>query len=106
MQTPVMKRIEKALDERVRPILQGHTGGIEVVGFEDGVLRVRFSGRCGGCPSANLTLEGMVSEELKAAVSEGKEVVLVTGVSDELLDFARGILGRTNAVRGDHADRR
>ena len=49
------QEIERALDERVRPRLRLHGGGVELVCLRGGVLRVRLTGACSGCPSAALT---------------------------------------------------
>ena len=48
----VMARINRVIDENIRPALAGDGGGIEIVGFEDHVLSVRYQGACGGCPSS------------------------------------------------------
>ena len=69
-----------------------HGGDIEIEKLEDGVLHVRMHGQCSGCPSAELTLENLVNTELKEAFPELKDVVLVTGVSDDLIAQARQIM--------------
>ena len=56
------------------------------------MLHVRMHGQCSGCPSAELTLEELVSTELKEAFPELKKVVLVTGVSDDLIAQAPQII--------------
>ena len=60
--------------------------------MKDSVLHVRMHGQCSGCPSAELTLENLVNTELKEAFPELKDVVLVTGVSDDLIAQARQIM--------------
>ena len=50
------KRIEKVIEERVRPQLGEHQGDIEIVELKDDVLKVRFLGKCSNCPSAYMTL--------------------------------------------------
>ena len=87
-----ISKIEEVLDERVRPNLAQHGGDIQIEKLEDGVLHVRMHGQCSGCPSAELTLENLVSTELKDAFPELKEIVLVTGVSDDLIAQAREIM--------------
>lgn len=87
-----MADIERVLDERVRPALAVHRGDIRVESFEDGLLRVRLLGQCSNCPSAMSTTEELVAVELQAALPQIKQVVLVTGVSDELLEQARAFL--------------
>ncbi len=85
-------KIERVMDERVRPQLKSHHGDVVVASFEDGVLKVRMLGQCSGCPSASLTVENIVAEEVKAAVPEVKDVVLLNGVSDELIAQARALM--------------
>ena len=87
-----ISKIEEVLDERVRPNLAQHGGDIEIENLEDGVLHVRMHGQCSGCPSAELTLENLVNTELKEAFPELQDVVLVTGVSDDLIAQARQIM--------------
>jgi Fe/S biogenesis protein NfuA len=87
-----MEKIERLLDERVRPALAMHRGDIRVESYNDGILRVRLLGQCNNCPSALDTTEELVAAELQAAMPEIKQVVLVTGVSDELLEQARALL--------------
>lgn len=89
-------RVERILEEQVRPQLALHQGGIELVdcNASSGVLRVRLTGQCAGCPSAALTTQQLVAEQICNAVEEIREVVLVNGVSDELLQEARELLAR------------
>jgi Fe-S cluster biogenesis protein NfuA len=53
-----------ALDQ-VRPYLQEHGGEVEVLGVQDGVVRVRLAGACSGCTSAAQTLRHGVEEALR-----------------------------------------
>ena len=92
MDALTINNIEKVLDERVRPSLAQHGGDIQIEKLEDNMLHVRMHGQCSGCPSAELTLEELVSTELKEAFPEMKKVVLVTGVSDDLIAQARQII--------------
>ena len=88
----MLDKLEQVLDQRVRPSLRLHGGDIEVLSFEDGVLRFRFLGQCSGCPSATLTTEQLVEEEVRAALPEVKEVRLVQEIGEDLLAQARAIL--------------
>lgn len=89
MARDVEKMINTVLDEKVRPLLHEHNGDIQVLAFDDGVLRVKMTGMCHNCPSAVFETEQFVSEEIKSVVSEVKTVLLVTGVGDDLLKAAR-----------------
>ena len=92
MQSELYEQIEKVLDEKVRPTLHRDGGDIEIVGVEEGTLKVRFIGRCQNCPSASLTLEAIVGSEVIENISEIEKVVLVTGVSNNTLEMAYAIL--------------
>jgi Fe-S cluster biogenesis protein NfuA len=67
------EKIEKAL-AKVRAALQNDGGDIELVGVEDGVVKVRLKGACCGCPMSQMTLSNFVERELKKAVPEVKKV--------------------------------
>ncbi|GHS94288.1 hypothetical protein AGMMS50276_06580 [Synergistales bacterium] len=88
----VLDSIERVLDDLVRPTLARHGGGVDVVSFGGGVLRVKMRGGCVNCPSAMFDIEQIAADELKEAIPEVKSVVLETGVSDELLDMAKGLM--------------
>ena len=88
----MLEKIEAVLNAQVRPTLHAHGGDIEILSFEDGILRFRFMGQCSGCPSATLTTEQVVREELCATLPEVKDVVMVQQVSESLLEQARAIL--------------
>ena len=97
----LLQQAERVIEERVRPALGRHNGGISIIGLSDGgVLKVAFQGQCRGCPSAGLTLESIVDKEVTHAVPEIREVVLVTDVSGELWETARGILRRKHGGAG------
>lgn len=87
-----MQKIEQAIEERIRPQLALHGGDIEVLGFEDGVLRFKLIGQCSLCPSAYITAEELINAELTEAVPEVKRAVLVQTVSGDLLEQARALL--------------
>jgi Fe-S cluster biogenesis protein NfuA len=71
------ERIEKALN-RIRPALQADGGNVELVEVTpEGVVKVRLTGACGGCPMSQMTLKMGVEKVLREAVPEIKEVVSV-----------------------------
>lgn len=88
--------IEKVLDEKVRPHLRDHGGEIKSLSFEEGTYRFQFLGHCSNCPSAYLTTEEVVAEELKEALPDIKDVILVQQVSEDLLAQARALMGRNH----------
>lgn len=70
------EKIEAALAQ-IRPYLQRDGGDVELVAVEDGVVKVRLKGACGGCPMATMTLKQGIERTLKQVVPEVKEVVAV-----------------------------
>jgi Fe-S cluster biogenesis protein NfuA len=67
----LLERIERVLDERVRPDLRADGGDIKVVGIDDdNIVQVRLLGACQGCASAIVTLSMRVEATLKSAVPE------------------------------------
>jgi Fe-S cluster biogenesis protein NfuA len=72
------KEVEKVLEEII-PYLASHGGGIELVDVtKDGVVKVRLIGACMGCIYSNLTLKGLVEQELKEKLPWVKEVIDIT----------------------------
>lgn len=84
--------IETVLDERVRPLLRTHGGDMQVLSFEDGVVRFKLLGKCAGCAAADITSEELIHTELVNALPQVKQAVLVNEVSQSLLDQAAAIL--------------
>jgi len=64
------EKIEKALD-KIRPSLRADGGDVELVEVgENGVVKVRLKGACGGCPMSQLTLKMGIERILKKEVPE------------------------------------
>ena len=69
------ERIERVLD-KVRPYLQADGGDVELLEVnEDGVVKVRLIGACGGCPMSQATLKQGVERAIKKEVPEVKTVL-------------------------------
>ena len=68
-----MEKVKAALDS-IRPALQADGGDVELLGVENGVVRVRLEGACSGCPMASLTLKEGIERRLKELVPEIKAV--------------------------------
>ena len=72
------ERIEKVLEEEVRPILAMHGGNVELIGVTDeGVVKVKLTGGCAGCPAAQMTVVDVVEKTIKSKVPEVKKVEAV-----------------------------
>jgi Fe-S cluster biogenesis protein NfuA len=50
------EQVQSALNE-IRPSLQADGGDVELVDVEDGIVKVRLTGACGGCPMSQMTLK-------------------------------------------------
>ena len=67
-------KVQASLD-KIRPALQADGGDVEFVDItEDGVVKVRLTGACGGCPMSQMTLKMGIERQLKQDVPEVKEV--------------------------------
>ncbi|MGB3477702.1 MAG: NifU family protein [bacterium] len=68
------EKVEKVLDE-VRPGLQADGGDVELVDVtEDGIVKVKLTGACAGCPMSTLTLKMAIEKRLKEKITEVKAV--------------------------------
>ncbi len=65
----IADRVEEAI-EKVRPSLNLHEGGVELLGIDGGVVRLRLRGSCDGCPSSALTLKHTIEEAIYAAAPD------------------------------------
>lgn len=73
-----MKELVKKALEKVRPGLQADGGDVELVDVtDDGVVKVKLTGACHGCPMSQMTLKMGIEKILKQQVPAIKEVVSV-----------------------------
>jgi Fe-S cluster biogenesis protein NfuA len=70
------EKIEEVLD-KVRPALVADGGNVELVDVKDGVVSVKLTGHCAGCPMSTMTLKNGIERVLKEELSDVKEVVAV-----------------------------
>lgn len=71
LQSDLSERIERVLDEQVRPNLRADGGDIELVGIDqDNIVQVRLTGACQGCSSSVITMSMRVEAALKARIPE------------------------------------
>jgi Fe-S cluster biogenesis protein NfuA len=99
-----------AVEQRVAElatVLSAHAGGIELVDASDGVVRLRFTGMCTGCPLRPLTtastvrpallaLDGVDSVEIEGSrISAEAEARLAAAFGGQGLS-----VGETGVVRG------
>lgn len=92
----IIEKIEAVLEEKVRPSLLAHEGNVQILEFTDGILKIRLTGQCAGCPSARLTTEELIGKTVMDELPQVQDVVLVNEVfatlSSDELNFYRIIL--------------
>jgi len=64
------QRVSQVLAEEVLPALQMDGGGVELLAVEDGVVRVRLTGTCSGCPSTIQAVILGLEDELRRRFPE------------------------------------
>ena len=67
------EKIEQVLDQ-IRPHLRADGGDVELVDVNDGIVTVRLTGACQGCPMSQMTLKNGVERVIKENVPEIKSV--------------------------------
>ena len=70
------EKVEEIL-KRIRPNLQADGGDVEIVDVSDGIVSVKLTGSCAGCPMSTMTLKNGIERLLKEELPEIKEVVSV-----------------------------
>jgi Fe-S cluster biogenesis protein NfuA len=88
---PLETRVMRAL-EKVRPSLDLHGGNVELIGINDGVVRLRLMGSCKGCPSSSLTLKMTIEESI---FSMAPDVLSIETESEETSQNGFVQIGKT-----------
>jgi Fe-S cluster biogenesis protein NfuA len=66
----VKEKVQTALD-KIRPSLQADGGDVQLVDVDDkGVVKVKLTGACGGCPMSQMTLKMGIEKTLRQQVPE------------------------------------
>jgi Fe-S cluster biogenesis protein NfuA len=64
------EKVSDALN-KIRPLLQRDGGDVQLVDVQDnGVVKVRLTGACSGCPMSTMTLKNAIEARLKEEVPE------------------------------------
>jgi Fe-S cluster biogenesis protein NfuA len=72
-ENPMREKVEAAL-EKIRPALLADGGDIELIDVSDGIVKVKLTGACAGCPMSTMTLKNGVERILKEQIPEIKAV--------------------------------
>jgi len=70
------EKVEEAL-ARIRPALQADGGDVQLMDVKEGVVTVKLTGACGGCPMSTMTLRHGIERVIKEQVPEIKEVLAI-----------------------------
>ena len=70
------EKIKEVLKE-VRPSLQRDGGDVEFVNYDDGIVELRLTGACAGCPFSQITVKNYIEKILQEKIPEIKEVKAV-----------------------------
>jgi Fe-S cluster biogenesis protein NfuA/nitrite reductase/ring-hydroxylating ferredoxin subunit len=92
---PVEARVREAL-ESVRPYLESHGGNVDLVDVDAGVVHVRLSGSCNGCPSSTMTLKLAIEDAIRRMAPEVERVEAEGTSEPQLLQ-----LEVSDTLRGD-----
>lgn len=69
------ERINKVIEETIRPELKLHNGGITVVEIKEDKVYCVLEGACSNCSGAKFTLKNLVEKQLKELVDEKITVI-------------------------------
>ncbi|MCS5422148.1 MULTISPECIES: NifU family protein [Psychrilyobacter] len=90
----MLQKVEKIISEKIRPSIKEHGGDISVVSVQDEILKIKLLGNCIGCHHARFTTEELVKKIILLEDIGIKDVVLETGVSEDLIEMAKKLLAK------------
>jgi Fe-S cluster biogenesis protein NfuA len=71
----IAQRIQRILEEEIRPAVAMDGGDIVFAGYRDGRVELYMQGSCSGCPSSTATLKMGIEARLREEIPEVQEVV-------------------------------
>ena len=72
----MLEKIKEVIESDINPYLAMHSGGCEMVDYDDGILTLKMFGGCSGCPSSQITLFNGIIPIFKEKIPEIEDVVL------------------------------
>lgn len=72
----MLEEVKRALDQ-IRPSLQMDGGDVQLIDVNDGIVTVRLTGACGGCPMSTVTLKDGIERFVMETVPGVKSVEAV-----------------------------
>jgi Fe-S cluster biogenesis protein NfuA len=72
----MIDKIQKVIEEDINPYLALHSGGCELLDYDNGIVTLRLFGGCSGCPSSQITLFQGIVPIFKEKLPEIEDVTL------------------------------
>lgn len=72
-----MKEKVQKIIEKFRPYIQMHGGDVELLDIENEIAKIKISGACVGCQSADQTYKVMLGSMIKEEVPEVKDIEII-----------------------------
>jgi len=69
MENPQFQQIHDVFEMYVRPALAGDGGGIELLEVDENIVKIRYQGACGSCPTSTATTLNAIENLLHDKVS-------------------------------------
>lgn len=73
----IVKKIKRALQNEIKPIVALDGGDVVFGKYENNILQIHMRGACSGCPSSQATLKDGIEVRMRELFPEIKEVVSV-----------------------------
>ena len=73
----MIEKVREVIEKEIKPLLMMEGGSIELVGVDDGIVKVKLQGACAGCPMSQYTLVNFVEATLREKIPEVRGVVRV-----------------------------
>jgi Fe-S cluster biogenesis protein NfuA len=73
----MIEKVREVIEKEIKPLLMMEGGSIELVGVDDGIVKVKLQGACAGCPMSQYTLVNFVEATLRERIPGVKGVVRV-----------------------------
>ena len=70
-----MREKVEAVLAKIRPSLVADGGDVELIDVNDGVVKLKLTGACAGCPMSTMTLKMGIERILKKEIPGIKEVI-------------------------------
>ena len=78
----MIRKMEKLLDEMIRPSLAGHGGNVELIDIDNDRVFIKLTGGCQGCMASQMTLKQGIERIIKGNFPDIIEVIDLTNHQD------------------------